>query len=116
MRILEVGRWRTARNMLDFSERRKATRFKGNLPVEFDKGKGVTRDFSTSGVYFVADQSFAPAEPIEFVMNLEHSGLAPLVRVRFVGEIVRVEPAGEKTGVAVAVSSYGFEGLQHSPS
>jgi hypothetical protein len=101
--------------MLSFPERRKATRFKGHLPVEFDKGRGVTRDFSASGVYFETDESFAPAEPIEFIMNLEHSGLAPLVRVHFVGEIVRVESAGKKTGVAVVVSSYSFEGLQHSP-
>jgi hypothetical protein len=100
--------------MLNFSERRKATRFKGKIPIELRNGTGVTRDFSTSGVYFETDQSFAPAEPIEFFMDLEHSGLAPLVRVRCLGEIVRVEAAGEKTGVAVAISSYSFEGLQQS--
>jgi hypothetical protein len=98
--------------MLNFPERRKATRFKGKIPIGLRNGTGVTRDFSTSGVYFVTDQSFAPADPIEFFMNLEHSGLAPLVRVRCLGEVVRVKPAGEKTGVAVAISSYSFEGLQ----
>ena len=87
------------------TERRKGPRFKGNLDVEFEKGTGVTRDFSASGVYFETDQPFTLAQPIEFVMNLEHSGLAPLVQVRCLGEIVRVEPMGDKTGVAVAIIS-----------
>jgi hypothetical protein len=91
-------------------ERRKDHRFKGKLDLEFQKGTGVTRDFSASGVYFETDQSFTLAEPIEFFLNLEHSGLGPLVRFRCLGEVVRVEPAGEKTCVAVAISSYSFNG------
>jgi hypothetical protein len=100
--------------MLDFPERRKATRFKGHLPVEFEKGTGVTRDFSTSGVYFETDRPFSPAEPIEFFLTLEHTDLGAKIRVRCFGEVVRVEPAGEKTGVAVAITSFGFESL-HQP-
>jgi hypothetical protein len=101
--------------MLNFSERRKETRFVGKIPVDLKEGTGITRDFSASGVYFETDQSLSPEEPIEFVMNLEYTGLGSLVRVRCLGDIVRVEPMGEKTGVAVAISSFRFEGFQYSP-
>ena len=83
--------------------------------MELKKGVGVTRDFSASGVYFETDQSLAPPEPIEFFLILEHSELGPQVRVRCRGEVVRVEPKGEKTGIAVAISSYGFEGVRPGP-
>lgn len=76
------------------------------------KGMGAARDFSTSGIYFESDQLFSPAEPIELSMNLEHTELGPQACVRCHGEVVRVEPMGEKTGVAVAIRSYGFEGLR----
>jgi hypothetical protein len=89
-----------------FQEKRKAPRFQGQLDVEMEKGTGVTRDFSTSGIYFETDRSFSPADPIEFCMSLEHTDLVPQARVRCRGEVVRVEPMGEKTGVAVAIHSF----------
>jgi hypothetical protein len=95
-----------------FQEKRKAPRFQGRLDVELETGTGATRDFSTSGIYFEVDRSFSPAEPIEFFLNLEHTDLGPQVPVRCHGEVVRVEPMGEKMGVAVAISSFGFEGLR----
>jgi hypothetical protein len=99
---------------LHFHERRKSTRFQIKLSVEFDKGTGVTRDFSGSGVYFETDQSFSPSDPLEFFMNLKHSDLGSQTRVRCRGQVVRVEPLGERMGIAVAINSYGFENL-HQP-
>jgi hypothetical protein len=96
---------------LHFPERRKANRFQGKVPVEFEKGTGVTRDFSSSGIYFETDQAFSPAEPFDFLMNLEHTDLGPRARVRCRGEIVRVEPIGKRTGIAVTISSYLLEEL-----
>jgi hypothetical protein len=95
-----------------FQERRKAPRFQGRLDVELDKGTGVTRDFSTSGVYFETDRSFSPADPIEFFMNLEHTDLVPQACVRCRGEVVRVELMDEKTGVAVAIHSFRLKVAQ----
>jgi hypothetical protein len=99
---------------LHFLERRKSTRFQVKLSVEFEKGTGVTRDFSSSGVYFETDQSFSLADQLEFFMHLEHSDLGPQTRVRCRGRVVRVEPMGERMGVAVAINSYGFESLSQS--
>jgi hypothetical protein len=99
---------------LHYPERRKETRFRGKIPLILKKGTGVTRDFSTSGVYFETGQSFSTGEPIEFCVILEHSGLEPKVRLRCLGEIMRVEPMREKTGVAAAIKSYRFEETRNS--
>jgi hypothetical protein len=98
----------------EFPERRKAVRFTGQLPMELKQGTGMTRNFSTSGIYFETDQSLSHLEPIEFFLILEHTGLGPQVRVHCYGEIVRVEPGGEKTRIAVAIHSYGFESPRQS--
>jgi hypothetical protein len=89
-----------------FQEKRKAPRFQGRLDVELEKGTGVTRDFSTSGIYFETDQSFSLKDPIKFCMTLEHTDLGSQAHVRCLGEVVRVEPFGEKKGVAVAIHSF----------
>jgi hypothetical protein len=99
------------------TERRKSSRFRGQVPVAFEKGMGVTRDFSTSGIYFETDHSFSPAQSLDFSMTLEHTELGPAGRVVCRGEVVRVEPLGERTGVAVAISFYSIEGAgQHFPT
>jgi hypothetical protein len=97
-----------------FQEKRKAPRFQGQLDVELEKGTGVTRDFSTSGVYFETNRSFSPKDPIEFFMNLEHTDLVPQACVRCLGEVVRVEPMEEKTGVAVAIHSFRLRVAQET--
>jgi hypothetical protein len=56
----------------DFGIRRQAQRISVALPVELERGKGVTRDVSASGVFFETDLSFSPAAPIRFCLVLEH--------------------------------------------
>jgi hypothetical protein len=80
--------------------------------VKFEKGTGETRDFSTSGVYFETGQSFSTGESFDFFMNLEHTDLGPHGGIRCRGEVVRVEPMGERIGVAVVISSFGVKVLQ----
>ena len=82
--------------------------------MKFENGSGETRDFSTSGVYFETDQSFSPVEYIDFFMNLEHTDLGPRGGIHCCGEVVRVEPLGKRTGVAVAISSFGAKVI-HGP-
>jgi len=96
---------------MNFPERRKATRFKGKLPIEPEQGTGLTRDFSALGVFFETDQSLTVGEPIKFVIPLIYSDWGHPFRVRFQGEVLRVEPTGGKIGVAVVVHSYSFEGI-----
>ncbi len=97
---------------LSFPERRKATRFRGKLPVELEQGTGLTRDFSALGVFFETDQSLTVGESIKFVIPLDYSDWGHPFRIRCQGEVLRVEPGGEKVGVAVAIHSYSFEEVQ----
>jgi len=90
----------------------RAPRYKAKVPVEFKSGQGLTRDFSASGIYFETDRSFLPGQPLEFTIFLEHADAAGPVRVKCLGEIVRVEENGNKIGVAATINSYSFETLE----
>jgi len=90
-------------------EQRRELRNKGKLPVELGSGKGVTRDFSSSGIYFETDRSFSPGQAIEFTIVLRHIDPNSPVRLKCQGEIVRVEEDGSIMGVAAAIDSYTLE-------
>jgi hypothetical protein len=95
------------------SENRRSYRHTGKLPLEFDSGKGVTKDYSGSGVFFETDKSFSPGQKIEFSIYLQDIS-ADLPRyMRCSGEIVRVESKGEKIGVAATIKEYSFTDLPH---
>jgi hypothetical protein len=92
----------------------RATRLKTKIPVAFAAGKGITRDVSTTGIYFETDQSFKTGQPIMFTLNMEHIDASGAVLMKCFGEIVRVEENGKKIGVAATISSYSFETLAPS--
>ena len=97
---------------MNSGERRRVARYMGKLPVVLERGMGITRDFSSMGVFFETEQSFSVGELTEFVLEIDHSDLGHSFRIRFQGLVLRVEPNGGKTGVAVAIISHAFEGLQ----
>lgn len=91
------------------SEQRREPRYQGKLPVQFESGKGITRDFSGSGVFFETDRSFTPGQLIELTLVLEHIDPEHPVQLKCLGKIIRVEESGQKIGVAAAINSYTFE-------
>jgi len=88
------------------SGRREAERIAVELPVEMEKGQGVTRDVSASGVFFETALIFSLGDVIDFSLVLEHADSAGPLRVQCHGRVVRVEQCGGKAGVAVAVTSH----------
>ncbi|MBU3931978.1 MAG: PilZ domain-containing protein [Proteobacteria bacterium] len=94
------------------SDQRREPRHIGKLPVELESGKGITRDFSGSGVFFETDRSFSPGQPIEFILVLEHIEPERPVRLKCRGEILRVEENGQRIGVAASINLYAFEEFQ----
>lgn len=90
-------------------EKRGATRYRGALPVGISGGRGITRDFSTTGIFFETDKSFTPGQTIEFAIMMEHLDTDGPVCLKCVGQIVRVETNGPKLGVAAVISSYSIE-------
>jgi hypothetical protein len=98
--------------MVKESEKLRATRHQGKMPVKLPGGKGITRDFSTSGVFFETDRSFSPGQPIEFTIMLEYADSAGPIEMKCRGEIVRIEESGQKIGVAATIHSYSFEEIK----
>ncbi len=96
--------------IVNFAERRRAERFNGVIPIELEEGRGVTRDFSIEGVYFVTDRLLDVGEQVDFTMHLNHIDPVWPVRLRCRGEVVRVERGLEMTGVAVTITTHRFEG------
>lgn len=94
--------------MVNRSEQRHEPRHKGRLPVELGAGKGTTRDFSSSGIYFETNRTFALGQPIEFNILLKRVDPEQAVRVKCQGKILRVEDNGSMMGVAAAIDSYKF--------
>ena len=90
------------------SEKHRATRHRGATPIELKDGRGITRDFSSTGIFFETDKSFTQGQPIDFTIVLENVNPDGPVRVKCRGEIVRVEESGQKIGVAVTLSPYNF--------
>jgi hypothetical protein len=97
-------------NMSDQLERRKATRFRLDLPIELKQGKGEIRDFSYGGAYFETHRSFLVGEPVEFTLCFSQSAaLQQSILVYCHGEVLRVTSVNDKVGVAVTLTSHSFE-------
>ena len=93
---------------MNFSEQRKSVRYKGEIPLEVKEGTGLTRNFSTNGIYFITDQVLSVGERLGVVLLLEHNSLGQVWRLRCEGEVLRVEPTVGKNGVAFAITSHTF--------
>ena len=85
-----------------FEERRMGERFKLALPLQLNDGTGMTRDISTSGIFFETESAYSIGDTIRLSLNFEHETLQCEARV------VRVEPRNGQFGVAVELKSYVF--------
>jgi hypothetical protein len=87
-----------------FKKKRKAERKFESLPVKVlnDEHKGVTRDISASGVYFLTDKHYEVGSIMTMTINLEYP---PGSWMRCVGTIVRVEDHGARVGVAIKMKA-----------
>jgi len=92
-------------------EPRRHNRVKSEVPVELDDGtSGITRDISPSGIFFMGpgrpQKGQAIRFTLEFVNPADPSGKMLLACL---GEVVRVEQADGKYGVAVAITESRIE-------
>jgi len=91
------------------SEKRREIRRKGKFPIVLKNGKGTTRDFSNSGIFFETDKSFTPGQIIDFTIVLEYVDPDRPVNLKCRGSIIRVEDKGSKLGIAATINSYAFD-------
>lgn len=93
---------------MSLQDMRRAPRFKGTLPVLLDTGTGVTRDYSTVGVYFVTDVDLCQGSPIDFVLLFNHLDAGREMRVSCKGTVVRTRQDNGRLGVAVQLNQHTF--------
>jgi hypothetical protein len=89
------------------SEGRSAERFLVSLPVETDRGPGLTRDVSASGLYLVTEQPLAAGDRLQLVVTVPDRDHASPLLLSVKGTVVWVRSAGETAGVGIA---FGEEG------
>ena len=98
-------------------ERRASPRFTMSLPVQvrYDSDavhvehRTITRDVSFRGLYFLADASFRPGAPIEFILTLpKEITMAGDVHIRCHAHVVRVVEHQVARGVAAHIDRYEF--------
>ena len=77
-------------------------------PVVLARGSGVTRNISTSGVFFEADVDYAVGSKIIFAIELDGPQVENLA-LRSRGEIVRIEHRAGKVGMAVKIDASKLE-------
>lgn len=87
---------------------RRFPRFKGAIPVILEHGKGITRDYSTAGVYFLTEGYYAPGEALSFTLLFNHHPDGRSMRVQCQGTVLRTNEEEQKLGVAVKVTAHTF--------
>ena len=92
----------------DYHKIRLVPRFQGEIPVILDQGDGVTRDYSTAGIYFLTEASYAPGDAVNFTLLLNNQPNGRSVRVQCRGTVVRTSPEENRLGVAVKVEDHRF--------
>ena len=93
---------------MNFSEQRKSVRYDDVIPLEVKEGKGLIRNSSKHGIYFITDQVLSVGERLGVVMLLELKRYGQVWRLRCDGEVLRVEPTIGKIGIAFAITSRTF--------
>lgn len=86
---------------------RRDERFASDFTIKLDRGDGVMRNVSASGVFFVTDVALKPGDAIQFTLEFSSREIG-VVAARCEAHVVRVEPQGTLTGVGAAFDSIEF--------
>jgi PilZ domain len=86
---------------------RKEERFDTTLPVKLQRGDGVARNVSATGIYFVTDQALKAGATVTFALDFQDFPGGP-IQVNCVARVVRIEKQSAKKGVAAAIQSFEF--------
>src|SRR5207248_11273796 len=75
-------------------ERRRARRYRVDLPVEFEGGTGVTRNVSQTGVLFATAQEAKVGDLVDFNLILGEHDAGWKCRIACIASVVRVSRVG----------------------
>jgi hypothetical protein len=88
-------------------DQRAAVRFDTHMPVQIDQGAGTMHNISAQGVYFETDVEPRAGALVNF--SVEYTLYGRKHRLLCEGKVVRVEPHGERVGVAARLVAPFFE-------
>jgi hypothetical protein len=88
--------------------KRREVRMSARRLVQLDRGTGVTRNISTSGVFFVTDVDYVPGNKINFAIELRGFRGGKLM-LRSWGKIVRIEIRRGIVGVGARILASKLE-------
>jgi hypothetical protein len=88
-------------------DQRATVRFDKQMPVRTEQGAGTTHNISAQGVYFETDVEPRAGALVNF--SVEYTLHGRKQRLLCEGKVVRVEPQGERVGVAARLVAPFFE-------
>lgn len=94
----------------DAQEQRASVRFDTHMPVHGDHGEGTTANIGAQGVYFETD--VAPPQGALVNFSVEYQLHGRMHRLLCEGKVVRVEPHGDRVGVAARLLAPFFDGVE----
>ena len=89
-------------------EQRQEERMSVTRPVILARGSGVTRNISSSGVFFETNADYAVGSKIIFAVELD-GPQGEKLELKSRGEIVRIEHRANKVGIAVKIDASKLE-------
>src|SRR5688572_20391457 len=88
---------------------RKEQRFDTNFEVELEGGgKGVARNVSASGIFFVTDVALRVGQPVSFSLEFWDFPSGP-IEAYCSARVVRIEEQGASHGVGASIESFEFQ-------
>ncbi|MGH8667844.1 MAG: PilZ domain-containing protein [Burkholderiales bacterium] len=95
-------------------QRRNEQRQNAKLKIRLERGEGVVRDLSASGIYFLTDAPLKLGESLRFTLKFENAKAGP-ISANCVARIVRVENQGKLKGVAASIKRIKLYGGELDP-
>ncbi len=89
-------------------EKRASQRIQVEVPIYIGHERAVTRDVSWAGIYFLTDQSFVEGGDLSFSLDLIYALPGKTIKLDCRGEVVRIEPLGEKFGIAAKINNFQY--------
>ena len=90
--------------MLMREEKRREERIPLKVPVQMNDSTGISRDISSSGIYFLTEQLLPPGDAVNFSVKLDFAYPHRQCLLTCRGEVLRVETTGHHFGVAASIN------------
>ncbi|MEE7625060.1 PilZ domain-containing protein [Methylobacter sp. Wu8] len=88
-------------------EKRRAKRYLTSCIVELDSGTGVTRNLSTTGVYFTTDKAVEPGLMLRCFILMQKAG-GNITRLRCEGRVVRAAKSADGWEVGLHFTTFDW--------